>query len=216
MNKAIFLILIFASLLVLDCEGNDEQAWVVLEFRTTDGEDAEMAFNNPQNPDITLGECEAMLPEIEKDLVEMAREKEPRLKGTTFVSSKCIMSATDPIKPERPRGEGMTILIVFAALAAAVAYVIGRFHGDAHGQRSVRVMITSAMARSFAEYYDIPVDGVLYWTVAGRSVDPVSDTEETLLVLYKLARAWHDQEALDEIAKFQNHVDSAHRSQRKR
>lgn len=58
-----------------------------------------MAFDNPALPHITLEECKAALPKAQQNLIQAARQTEPRLSSAPFVSARCVMSADDPIKP---------------------------------------------------------------------------------------------------------------------
>ncbi len=78
----------------------DEQAWIVLEFKLKNGGPAEMAFNNPSSPDITLSECKAALDQASANLIDAAVKRAPILRSATFVSAKCVMSVDDPIKPK--------------------------------------------------------------------------------------------------------------------
>ena len=45
-----------------------EQAWIVVDMEMPDGEPAQMAFNNPAVPDMTLAECRSSLDEARPNL----------------------------------------------------------------------------------------------------------------------------------------------------
>ena len=79
--------------------GQREQAWVVVDMEMPGGEPAQMAFNNPQVPDMTLAECKASL-EGAMPTLKAAIAAEPRLSGNRFTSARCVMSVGDPIKPQ--------------------------------------------------------------------------------------------------------------------
>jgi hypothetical protein len=79
--------------------GADKKVWIVLEFKTSDGQPAQMTFDNPKVPDTTLSECKSALPKIQDTLVGQARAREPALRDAVFESASCILSADGPIKP---------------------------------------------------------------------------------------------------------------------
>ena len=81
-----------------DFHDEKEKAWIVLEFIMPDGKPAQMTFVNPNLRDITLAGCQAALPEAQSALIQSAM-KEPLLAKAEYKSAKCIMSASDPIKP---------------------------------------------------------------------------------------------------------------------
>jgi hypothetical protein len=91
--------LTLALFLALCACNQGQKVWIVLDFITEDGQSAQMAFDNPALPDITLKECEESLEEATQSLVTFAKN-EPKLKNAKFVSSKCVESETDPIKPK--------------------------------------------------------------------------------------------------------------------
>lgn len=78
--------------------GGKEQAWIVFEFTMPDGKPAQMTFINPNFPNITLSECQTALPDAQKELLKRAMNQ-PVLAKAKFRSAKCVMSVTDPIKP---------------------------------------------------------------------------------------------------------------------
>lgn len=76
-----------------------DQAWIVLDFIFNNSKPAQMAFNNPAFTDITESECTKSLSTVERSLVKVAIQREPRLATAKFLGSRCVMSAGDPIKP---------------------------------------------------------------------------------------------------------------------
>jgi hypothetical protein len=90
---------IVAGLMLSGC-GDDEQAWIVLDFKTPNGKTAAMAFNNPSAPSASLKQCEAALTKAQSSLINAARQREPALRNAQFVGAKCVMSVDDPIKPK--------------------------------------------------------------------------------------------------------------------
>lgn len=82
------------------CEqAEQKQAWIVVHLVTPDGQPAQVAFNNPDAPDMTLAECkstlEAALPTLLKGL-----EGKPETRGGKMRKVSCVMSVEDPSKPK--------------------------------------------------------------------------------------------------------------------
>lgn len=94
-----------ALLLILSIYGKanagTETAWIVLNFKMPDGKPAQMAFDNPSAPNITLQDCEAALPVAQTNLIQVARQYAPPLQTAKFESAKCVMSEGDPIRPKQ-------------------------------------------------------------------------------------------------------------------
>ena len=87
--------------LVLASQANaagKEKMWIVLNFKTSEGTPAEMAFDNPSVSDITLEECKATLPKAIPNLMNFVRQ-EPKLANAQLLNARCVQSADDPIKP---------------------------------------------------------------------------------------------------------------------
>jgi hypothetical protein len=79
--------------------GGPERAWIVLDMEMPNGQPAQMAFNNPNLPDMTLAECKSSLNAAMPSL-KAAVDAEPRLRGNRIKSANCVMSVDDPIKPK--------------------------------------------------------------------------------------------------------------------
>lgn len=63
-----------------------------------DGKSAQMAFDNPAVPDMTLKDCEGSLQSATPPLIGHISQQ-PATTGAKMVSAKCVWSATDPVKP---------------------------------------------------------------------------------------------------------------------
>jgi hypothetical protein len=98
MIKFVGLAIAASAILMAGCS-KDETAWVVVELIRPDGTKAQMVFNNPSVPDMTLAECESSLEGAVPTLKE-GIESKPETRGSQWVSAKCVMSIGDPIEPK--------------------------------------------------------------------------------------------------------------------
>ena len=98
MRTSVLALVAATTLFVVSGCSDDEKAWIILEFKTQNGK-AEMSFDNPSVPNITLEECRATLRKVQSNLIPAARKKVPMLRSARFVGARCVMSAGDPIKP---------------------------------------------------------------------------------------------------------------------
>jgi hypothetical protein len=96
-NRVIFAL---AACMMAACSAASaaEKAWIVVDLQMPDGTSAQMAFDNPAVPDMTLKDCEGALESATPTLMEHI-SKQPATKGAKMLSAKCVWSATDPIKP---------------------------------------------------------------------------------------------------------------------
>lgn len=81
------------------CSDDNAKVWIVVDLQTPAGKPAQMAFDNPSVPDMTLADCEQSLQAAVPTLMQ-GIESRPESKGSRYVSAKCIESAEDPIKPK--------------------------------------------------------------------------------------------------------------------
>lgn len=95
--KTTLLLIISSIFLTTSTHAEEGSAWIVAAFITDDGNSGEMAFNNPQYPDMTLEECKDSLgyalPMIKGHVEKIAKAE--------FKSAKCVWSSGDPIKPKK-------------------------------------------------------------------------------------------------------------------
>jgi hypothetical protein len=91
---------IFNPMLALSaCATSKEKIWIVVSLKMSDGKSAEMTFDNPSVPDITLEECKIHLPKAIPTIMNFVR-KEPKLVNASLKSARCVQSIDDPIKPK--------------------------------------------------------------------------------------------------------------------
>jgi hypothetical protein len=89
--------LVGAVLAAAACEGRSK-AWIVVAFQASDGQPVEMAFNNPNVPDMTLAECEESLADATPIVERAARAREPTvLAEAKLTGARCVWSARDPL-----------------------------------------------------------------------------------------------------------------------
>jgi hypothetical protein len=84
---------------VVGCSEKPEKVWIVVDLLGADGRPAQMSFDNPAVPDMTLTDCEGALASAVPTLMQ-GIESRPETKGSQYVSAKCVQSAEDPIKPK--------------------------------------------------------------------------------------------------------------------
>jgi hypothetical protein len=97
-TKLLTIALILFALISTSC-GERIQAWIVLTFTLPDGQSAQMAFNNPDDSNISKSQCEELLPKAVDSLLQTAFRKEPRLRDAKFNGAHCVLSTSDPVKP---------------------------------------------------------------------------------------------------------------------
>ncbi|GAA3075690.1 hypothetical protein GCM10010520_23470 [Rhizobium viscosum] len=88
---------ILVAALLAACSGKSDKVWIVVDFTDASGRPAQMAFDNPSVPDMTLADCEGALPSAGPTLMQGILTHSP---GAKFVAAKCVQSAEDPIKPK--------------------------------------------------------------------------------------------------------------------
>ncbi len=76
-----------------------EQAWIVVDLARPDGQPAQVAFNNPDAPNMTLAECKSTLQDALPTLLK-GLESKSETRGATMRRVACVMSVGDPIKPK--------------------------------------------------------------------------------------------------------------------
>ncbi|MCD7111814.1 hypothetical protein LRX75_22565 [Rhizobium sp. DKSPLA3] len=81
------------------CSDKPEKVWIVVDLIDPAGRPAQMAFDNPRVPDMTMQDCEGALASAVPTLMEGINSR-PESRGSRYVSAKCVPSATDPIKPK--------------------------------------------------------------------------------------------------------------------
>jgi hypothetical protein len=86
-------------MLLMACSGKSEKVWIVVDLIAPNGQPAQMAFNNPAVPDMTMAGCEGSLQAAMPALLQGIGSK-PESAGSKYVSAKCVQSAEDPIKPK--------------------------------------------------------------------------------------------------------------------
>ncbi len=82
---------------VLASCGKSEKVWIVVDLTEANGRPAQMAFDNPAVPDMTLADCQQALPAAQATLMQGILRQSP---GAKFVAAKCVESSEDPIKPK--------------------------------------------------------------------------------------------------------------------
>lgn len=95
----IFMVASWIFGIIHPAQASKEKTWIVLSLKISDGVPAEMAFDNPALPDITLEECKASLPQAVPNLMIFVK-REPRLANAQLVNARCVKSVGDPIKPK--------------------------------------------------------------------------------------------------------------------
>ena len=78
-------------------EAEPEQAWIVVDLVRPDGQPAQVAFNNPDAPDMTLAECKSTLQEALPTLLN-GLESKSETRGGRMRKVSCVMSVEDPSK----------------------------------------------------------------------------------------------------------------------
>jgi len=75
-----------------------EKVWMVVDFTAGGSRSAQMAFNNPSAPELSLADCQAAIPQATPNLLDHIRQTagDP---SATITAVHCVESASDPIKP---------------------------------------------------------------------------------------------------------------------
>lgn len=86
---------------------NELKLWIVAGLIMPDGNPAFMTFHVPDAPDLTLKDCEGLLPSLTPVLkANIARM--PSGGGAKLKAIECFLSASDPIKPRKPKDRPIT------------------------------------------------------------------------------------------------------------
>ncbi|MBB3967185.1 hypothetical protein [Rhizobium metallidurans] len=88
---------ILVAAMLAACSGKSDKVWIVVDFTDASGRPAQMAFDNPSVPDMTLADCEGSLSSAGPTLMQGILTHSP---GAKFGTAKCVQSAEDPIKPK--------------------------------------------------------------------------------------------------------------------
>jgi hypothetical protein len=92
-------VMALAAGLLSACSGKPDKVWIVVDLVDPNGRPAQMSFDNPAVPDMTLADCEGALSSAVPTLLQ-GIESKPDMKGSKYISAKCVQSGEDPIKPK--------------------------------------------------------------------------------------------------------------------
>lgn len=79
-------------------QSENEKVWMVADFADKNGRPAQMSFNNPSLPNLTLKECQGAIENARPFLTENIRSV-TGFPAASITKIECVASASDPIKP---------------------------------------------------------------------------------------------------------------------